>query len=322
MRLDLALIGRHPGLSRRKAREAIEKGQVTVGGQAVREPGASVSARSEIAWDPNRKALPRARLRLPILFEDESVLIVDKPPGLLSVPTPGGGGDEDTALARVREYVARLRPRRPYVGRVHRLDRDTSGALVFALTPAAREALIALFRDHNLVRRYLAIVRGAPSAPGGTIDAPLSDAYEGGRRRVARPGEAKTRALTRWRLRERFPDAALLEVELETGRQHQIRVHLAHVGHPILGDRVYGRSEHGRLAPAVARPMLHAWRLELSHPDTGEPLTVSGEPPPDFEETLARLRRAAHATAKPPATVPARPGPGRAPRKHRRTDGA
>ena len=263
-RLDVALIRAHPELSRRKARDVIEKGQVTVDGATWLDAGRAVAGTERIEWDANRPARRRARSSLPLLHEDSHLLVVDKPAGLLSVPSAPDAADEDTAVARVRDYVRHLRPRRPYVGLVHRLDRDTSGALVFALDPETRDALRALFRHHHIERRYLALVAGAPRGERGEVDLALRDEYEGGRRGVARPGEASRPALTRWRVVERFPGAGLLEVELETGRQHQIRVHLAHVGMPVLGDGVYGKDV--RAPVAVRRQMLHA-RQRALHPE-------------------------------------------------------
>jgi 23S rRNA pseudouridine1911/1915/1917 synthase len=136
-------------MSRRKAQEVIEKGQVMVDGTTVLDKGRAVSDDATLVWDPHAKARRRARISLPILYEDESILVVDKPAGLLAVPTSPEATDEDTALARVQDYVRHLTPRRPYVGIVHRIDRDTSGALAFALAPAARPALRALFREHR-----------------------------------------------------------------------------------------------------------------------------------------------------------------------------
>ena len=291
VRLDLALLRLYPGLSRRKARDVIEKGQVSVEGRTVREPGQPVAESVALDWDPNRKALPRARLSLAVLFEDEHLVVVDKPAGLLSVPTHEDSPHEDTALARVREYVRHLRPRRPYVGRVHRLDRDTSGALVFALSPAARSGLIGLFREHRIARRYHALVDGAPPADDGVVDRPLRDAYVSGRRAVARPGEPGRPALTRWRVVERLPGAALLEVEIATGRQHQIRVHLAHLRLPVLGDPVYGPPPSHRPPVRVRRQMLHAGALGFVHPITGEAVRVESPRPADFREALSALRR-------------------------------
>lgn len=293
VRLDLALIALHPELSRRQARDAIEKGQVDVDGRTEREAGRVVSGAATIDWQRHRRALPRARLSLPRLYEDDHVLIIDKPAGLLSVPTSSAGDEgEDTALARVADYVRHLRPRAPYVQRVHRLDRDTSGALAFALTPEARQGLIALFSDHRIERVYLALVWGEPRAAEGSIDAPIRDTYVSGRRGVARPGEAGLPARSRWRVRERFGVATLIEVTLETGRQHQVRAHLAHVGLPIVGDGVYGdpRPLPGERAHAQ-RLMLHAWRLALRHPISGARVAAESRPPQDFARLVERLRR-------------------------------
>ena len=291
LRLDLALIRAHPALSRRRARDVIEKGQVSVDRTVVREPGRAVPEGAAIVWDPNRKALPRVRSSLPILYEDESVLIVDKPAGLLTVASGPGVREEDTALARVQDYVRRLRPRRPYVGIVHRIDRDTSGAVAFALSPEARQDLRALFRAHRIERRYLALVGGAPPADRGIVDLPMHQAYEGGKRRVARPGESSVPALTRWVLLERFARAALLELELSTGRQHQIRVHLAHVGLPILGDNVYNPRKGRPVGGKAPRQMLHARLLAFVHPITGDRVHVESPLPDDFRAALATLRR-------------------------------
>ena len=289
LRLDLLLIRHHPEMSRRKARDAIEKGQVSVDGVSVREPGREVPEGLAVVYDPNRRAMSRARCTLPILHEDEHVIVVDKPAGLLTVPSAPGVHDEDTALRRVQDYAHRLKPRGGYAERVHRLDRDTSGAIAFALSREARAGLIETFRHHRVDRRYLAIVEGEPEAESGTVDAPLREAWVSGRRGVAKAGEEQREARTHWRVRERLAGAALLEVRLETGRQHQIRVHLAHVGLPIVGDPVYGKPMRGR--PITRRPMLHAFRLAFAHPVTDGRVAAESPPPQDFQKVLAALRR-------------------------------
>jgi 23S rRNA pseudouridine1911/1915/1917 synthase len=289
MRLDVALIALHPELSRRRARDVIEKGQVSVRGRVVTEAGETVAPEAAIEWDPNRKAVRRARLSLPILYVDDSVLVLDKPAGLLAVPTAPGLDDEDTALARVKEYARHLDPRRAYAGVVHRLDRDTSGALAFALAPAARDALRSLLREHRMDRRYVALVRGAPRTDEGTIDRPIAEAYEGGRRHVARPGEPSRPAITHWTVRERVEGGALLDVRPETGRQHQIRLHLAYEGWPILGDPVYG----GGSRAGAPRQMLHARLLAFEHPLTGAPVRAESPLPEDFRRALAMMRSGA-----------------------------
>jgi 23S rRNA pseudouridine1911/1915/1917 synthase len=287
-RLDLALIALHPELSRRKAQDAIEKGQVSIDGRVAREPGERVPPAAEVRWDRNRKATPKTRISLPLLYADDDLVIVDKPAGLLSVPTAPDASGEDTALARVLDYARHRSPRRPFAGAVHRLDRDTSGALAFALNPATRSGLRDLFREHRIERRYVALVAGTPSADQGRVDAPIHDAYEGGRRRIARPGEPAREAVTRFQVLERFAGTAMLEVELETGRQHQIRLHLAHLGLSVLGDAVYGRNAK----PAAPRQMLHARTLAFVHPRTGTAVRAEAPLPADFDAVLKRLRRA------------------------------
>jgi 23S rRNA pseudouridine1911/1915/1917 synthase len=298
MRLDLALIRQNPGLSRRRAQAAIEKGQVTVDGARVREAGFDVSDEARISWDPNRKALPRARSALPVLYQDDHVLVVDKPAGLLTVPAGPRPADEDSALGHVRDYVRRLRPRGGFVERVHRLDRNTTGAVAFALSREARAALIQLFRTHAIERRYVVVVAGSPRSEEGVVDAPLRDAWVSGRKAVAREGEAQKPARTRWRVRERLEGATVLEVTLDTGRQHQIRVHLAHIGLPVLGDRVYGHPDR-QVLPAP-RPLLHAGHLAFAHPMTGQRVAVESPLPGDFTRAVARLRARApkHKTSR------------------------
>lgn len=292
MRLDLALIRQHSGLSRRRAQAAIEKGQVLLDGALCQEPGHPVTDSARIAWDPNRRSLPRPRRTaspFPVLYADDQVLVVDKPPGVLSVPAPGTE-EEASVLGRLLDAL-RAPHRRAFLGRVHRLDRDTSGALAFALTPEARAALIALFRDHRIERRYLALVEGEPPRDEGRIEAPIADAYAGGRRRLARPHELQSPAFTRYRVRERFAGAALLEVEILTGRQHQIRLHLAHIGLPVLGDRVYRPRHLERPLVDAPRQMLHAEILGFAHPLSGDPVRVTSPLPEDMRAVMARLRR-------------------------------
>jgi 23S rRNA pseudouridine1911/1915/1917 synthase len=287
----------------------IEKGQVTLDGRMAREAGLGVAPEVELCWDPNQRSLPRARLSLPLLHQDEAVLIIDKPAGLLTVPTSSEAVDEDTAELRVQEYVQRLTPRRPYVGVVHRIDRDTSGAVAFALTHGARAALRTLFREHRIERRYSALVLGTPRGEEGVVDLPIRDAYQGGRRSVARGGEASLPAVTRWKVAERFQGAALLDVELQTGRQHQIRIHLAHIGLPILGDSVYGRDHTPRSPVPAPRQMLHARTLAFVHPSTGSRIQVEAPLPEDFRRVLSELRRRPRDLAPPLHALTQRPTP-------------
>jgi 23S rRNA pseudouridine1911/1915/1917 synthase len=294
MRLDRRLRVLRPDLSWARIREAVQRGQVAVDGHVERDPGAIVGPAMAIALDPSRPALPHARLDLPRLHEDREILVVNKPAGLLTVASSALTRDvEDTVLRRAQAYVLHLRGARGYAGMLHRLDRDTSGALAIALSRDAHAAGRELFKQHRFERRYLALVAGVPSAGQGTVDAPVSSAYADGRRRLVRKGEGR-RAVTHFRVREAFGAAALVELELETGRQHQIRLHLLRLGHPLLGERVYvpPTSNVSNRVPRPSRQMLHAWRLAFPHPLRETMITVEAPVPDDFEALLAALRRA------------------------------
>jgi 23S rRNA pseudouridine1911/1915/1917 synthase len=172
---------------------------------------------------------------------------------------------------------------------LHRLDRLTSGALAVALSREAHARGRALFAEHRFDRWYLAIVRGNPRDEQGTIAAAISNEYASGRRRIVTASSEGRRAVTHYRVRERFGIAALVELELDTGRQHQIRLHLQRLGHPILGETVY--SEGGSLPAAAPRVMLHAWRLRFPHPLDRTIVRAEAPLPEDFERLLRRLRR-------------------------------
>ncbi|MEZ5416005.1 MAG: RluA family pseudouridine synthase [Vicinamibacterales bacterium] len=288
-RLDQRLRTAHPELSWAKIRAAIEKGQVSVDDAIQRDPGTLIRPSSAVVLDRNRKAQRPARSRFTRLYEDEHVLVLDKPAGLLTIPSDAeAAAEEDTVLARAREYMERRRGPGGYVGTLHRLDRDTSGALALALTRDAHEAGRDQFGRHAFVRKYQALVEGVPDPPEGTIDLPIADAYAGGRRHLAAPGEASRPAVTHYVVRHAYGTAAaLVELTLDTGRQHQIRLHLAHLGHPVLGDRVYGTA---RAAAAAPRQMLHAWTLAFPHPITGARIAVDAPLPDDFAHLRTRLR--------------------------------
>jgi len=302
VRLDLA-VARRFGLSRRAAREAVRAGRVDVGGEIRDEPGAEVAEEAVLSHHPDRPPRRRVRTRLSVLHEDADVLIVEKPAGLLAVPT--SEREKDTLLSRVSLYLQHRYRRRPYVGVVHRLDRDTSGALVFARNREALRFLQERFRRHEIEREYVAVVEGR-LAGAGSIDAPLSGDGTSTRRRIARPGEGGKRAVTRYRVLESLRAASLVAVALETGRTHQIRIHLASAGHPVLGDLVY----RPRDAPAppldAPRQMLHARLLGFAHPRTGRLLRVEAPLPDDFARVVGALRRGRAGAEK--QNAPGKPG--------------
>ena len=239
---------------------------------------------------------------LAILYEDESVLVVNKPAGM--VVHPGAGVASGTLVHALLHHDPRIGPvggaGRP--GIVHRLDRDTSGLLIVARTPRAYRALVEAIKNREVKRRYLALVWGAPRGTGGTADGAIGRDPHHRQRMAVLPHGGKP-ARTRWRVVERFGVCAALEVDLDTGRTHQIRVHLAHLGHPVVGDRVYGgrvrmrlrltateRSLATALLDMLPRQALHASELEFAHPISGAMLRFEAPLPEDLAGALAWLR--------------------------------
>lgn len=294
-RLDRALVALFPEFSRARLARWIRLGHASVDGEA-RRPRDRVWGGERVAlvaeplgdaegWQPED-------LSLSVVYEDEDLLVVDKPAGL--VVHPGAGNREGTlvnALLFRDPALANI----PRAGVVHRLDKNTSGLLVVARTLAAHKHLVAALKERAVKREYLAIVVGRVTGPG-RVEAPV------GRHRVRRTRMAVSHsgrpAATRYRVEQRFRAHTLLRLELETGRTHQIRVHMAHLGHPLLGDPTYGgrlkipaRSSDA-LAEALRgfkRQALHAASLSLVHPSTGEPVGWSSPIPPDMATVLAAL---------------------------------
>jgi 23S rRNA pseudouridine1911/1915/1917 synthase len=276
---------------------------VDLEGSARDEPGADVPEDARLDYHPDRPARRRVRTRVPVLYEDPDLIVVDKPAGLLAVPT--GEKEKDTLLSRVSLYLHHRYRRRPYVGVVHRLDRDTSGAIVFARSREALRFLQQLFRSHAIEREYLALVEGSLN-PSGFFASPLVGDGASVRRRVARGDERGRRAGTRYRVLERFAGACLVSIELETGRTHQIRIHFSEAGHPVIGDRVY--RPPGAPPPALAAPrqMLHARRLGFAHPRGTGSVRVESPTPEDFAAVTARLRARSRQKKSAPAVPPGR----------------
>jgi 23S rRNA pseudouridine1911/1915/1917 synthase len=216
-----------------------------------------------------------------VAYEDEHLLVVDKPAGV--VVHPGTGNDCGTLVQALAGRVAGgTDPARP--GVVHRLDRDTSGLLVLARTEQAHFALSELIRRRDVTRGYSALVDGRPPARTGTIDAPLGRDRRH-RTRMSTDTDDPRDAVTHFSIAETFDGATLLDVRLETGRTHQIRAHLQAIGHPVLGDPEYGKPLEG-----LERQFLHAGRLAFTHPVTGEPIDLTSPLPDDLEALLTRLR--------------------------------
>lgn len=295
LRLDRALARALPQYSRSRIRQWIDAGEVAVDGKPARprdklRAGAQVVLTARLA--PVIADAPEP-ITLDIVHEDADLLVVNKPAGL--VVHPGSGNPDGTLVNALLHHAPEL-ARLPRAGLVHRLDKDTSGLLVVAKTTASHAALVAALARREIHREYLALVRGKVVA-GGRIEAPI------GRHPTARTKMAVTErgrdAVTHTRVAERFGGFTLLSVRLETGRTHQIRVHLAHVGTPIMGDPVYGGRQGfpAGLSPVARdalagfrRQALHARRLGLAHPETGEALEFETPLPEDFSTLLSVLR--------------------------------
>ncbi len=300
VRLDRA-VALLTGVTRTEAARLVDDGGVRVGREVTRDRARRLREHDRLAIDPGMLAAVSVRDVAPtvvsavpfaVVHEDGSIIVVDKPAGV--VVHPGAGNREDTLAAGLLERYPELaelpaqgagEPERP--GIVHRLDKETSGLLVVARTPSAYHSLVAQLTNRSMGRTYLALVLGHLEARSGIVDAPIGRAVTDPTLMAVSAGGREAR--TRYEVRERFSEpvaATLLELTLESGRTHQIRVHMAAIGHAVLGDRRYGGR---RGAMAVLRPMLHAWRLALDHPATGERVTYLADPPQDFADALRRL---------------------------------
>jgi 23S rRNA pseudouridine1911/1915/1917 synthase len=308
-RLDRALAVRIGELSRSRLKALILAGQVAIGGRTIRDPSHRVNAGDEIAVmvpaaapaAPGPEAIP-----LSIVYEDDDVIVIDKPRGLVVHPAAGHwtGTLVNALLAHCGDSLSGIGGvRRP--GIVHRLDKDTTGLMVVAKNDRAHHGLAAQFADHGrtgpLQRGYLAFVWGVPDRPRGMIDKPIDRHPQARDRMAVRPGGRD--AVTHWEIVERYPPraakgaASLIDCRLKTGRTHQIRVHFAAIGHPLLGDRVYGagfKTKSVLLPPAarealeaLSRQALHAYLLAIEHPVSGKELVFRSDLPPE----LVRLRQ-------------------------------
>ena len=293
-----------------RARRLCEEGRVSVDGVPCLDPAARVKTGAVVVV--NEHAPKRRKGPLPaeaIVYADRDLVVIDKPAGMLSVADEAG--NKDTAADHVRTELRSRgeRDRDAPLGIVHRLDRDTSGLMVFARTSDAKRVLAAMFKAHDIERVYHAIAHGTVFA--ATVDTHLvldrGDGLRGShghyRRAQGDPPFEARQAITYVKPLEALEGATLVECRLETGRQHQIRIHLAELGHPIVGERVYIRDYRGEKIES-ARPMLHARKLAFAHPRTGAPLSFEREPPEDFG-AMRRMLQARDAAMGPPGAMPA-----------------
>jgi len=281
------------GLSRSYVQKLISDGRLTSAGAALRANaivGAGTELRLEVPEATPLDLTPAPEIALQVVYEDDDLVIIDKPAGLVVHPAPGhadgtlvhallahGGGTAWGGIAGVQ---------RP--GIVHRLDRDTSGLLMVARNDRAQASLMAQLKARRIKKTYVALVQGSVSAAVGRIEAPIGrDPRHRTRMAVVPDGRP---SVTGYRVRERFAGWTFLELDLITGRTHQIRVHLDAIGHPVAGDRVYGTGTSRRGPAGLERLFLHAWRLELTAPSDGHLLRAEAALPAELDVVLARLR--------------------------------
>ena len=297
-RLDRALAAAVPTLSRERLKALIAAGHVTdAGGAAVRDPATKVAAgaRFDIAVpEPRAPHNEAQRIPLVVAFEDEHLIVIDKPAGL--VVHPAAGNPDGTLVNALLHHCGGSLSGIGGVSRpgiVHRIDKDTSGLIVAAKTDRAHAGLAAQFARHSVDRRYRAIVGGRPDPAAGSVDAPLARSAANRQKMAIVTTERGKRAVTHYRLIAPLRDASLVECRLETGRTHQVRVHMASIGHALLGDPVYGRTRPAHRALLTdlefARQALHAAHLGFVHPVTSCTLAFNSNIPPDMQALFSEL---------------------------------
>lgn len=289
-RADALLSRLIPDLTRSGAQKLLERGAVTREGKPVRKndrpaPGQVLEV---VLPDPEPIAVRPQDIPLDVVYEDGDVIVVNKPVGLVVHPAPGHpDGTLVNALlyhcgASLSGINGQLRP-----GIVHRIDRDTSGLIIAAKNDKAHLALAAQLQDHSLARTYEAVAVGSLREDSGTVDAPIGR-HPADRKKMAIDRKNGREAVTHWSVLARYPGYTHVECRLETGRTHQIRVHLASIGHPLLGDTVYGAKKP---VPGLAGQCLHARRLRFVHPSTGEEMELECPLPDWFQEILRKIDR-------------------------------
>lgn len=297
-RLDAVLAEDVTELSRSRATALVREGHVTVDGQVVTKASLKVSVGQSITVVlPEPKTLEAVAQEIPmdVVFEDADLIVVNKAAGMVVHPAPGhpNGTLVNALLHHVDDLSGIGGVLRP--GIVHRLDKGTSGLMVVAKTDQAHRALAKQFEEKTAKRRYIALCHGVPKQDGGTIETELAR-HPTHRKRWASSEQGGKRAVTHWRMLAKGGTVSLLECALETGRTHQIRVHLTEQGHPLVGDAMYYRRNtnvpaalRALISKDMERPMLHAWSLRLTHPRTGSLMVLHKKPPEDLSGCLEAL---------------------------------
>lgn len=296
-RLDAFLSRRYPERSRSRWQELIKAGHIRVGG-STRKSNYSLRAHDEITGQippPEDIRLTPEEIPLRVIYEDADLIVINKPPGRVVHPAPGhaSGTLVNALLHHCADLAGIGGEKRP--GIVHRLDRDTSGVLVIAKNEAAMHHLARQFKDRTTKKEYIALVWGMPSPARGTIDNAIGrDPVH--RKKMSVRSERGRAAITHYRVMKSCGPVSVIQVRIETGRTHQIRVHLAHIKHPVVGDEVYGRKRPPDLPIPVPRQMLHAWKLTITHPRTHEAMSFEAPWPEDMQHVISSLPTTGPAT--------------------------
>jgi len=290
-RLIAWIRARLPELSGNGVQRLIQTGKILIDGGAVTAPTYALQAGQIVEFKPNAPRVDRAhRFDTRILHLDAQLVVADKPVGILTIPF---AGDHDTLLNRVKATIPRIEKKGviPPLRAVHRLDKECSGSVVFARTVPAQRGLQAQFAARTVKRHYRALVFGDVPFESKRIESLLvKDRGDGLKGSAPRDSTHGKPAITHFKVLERFSTMTLLECRLETGRTHQIRIHIAEAGHPIVGEAVYIRDYRGKRLPAP-RLMLHAVALGFLHPSTGEGIQIESQPPATFLSYMAQVRR-------------------------------
>lgn len=293
LRLDLYLLKKNPSLSRSRVQRLIQDGHITVNGQKAK-PSYRVHLDDRVCIDlppPTPLEIKPEAIPLEIIYEDAHLLVVNKPAGMVVHPAPGhfAGTLVHALLHHCRDLSGIGGKERP--GLVHRLDKETSGLLVVAKAEQAHKVLAAQFKAHTVTRCYLTLVHGIPKAHRGTVELAIGRDLRD-RKKISPRTTRPRSAITQYEVLERYGKFSLLAVRPKTGRTHQIRVHLSHLGHPVMGDKVYGLKKKKDFEQElwISRQMLHAQQLGFDHPETGQRMEFSAPLPLDMERIISWLK--------------------------------
>lgn len=292
-RLDSVVSGLEPSCSRSKIASLINESKILVNGSA-RKPGYRVRQGDIISGDLNLPepddGINAENMSLNIIYQDDHIIVIDKKAGMVVHPAAGNlSGTVVNALLFLFPDITESSEKKFRAGIVHRLDKDTSGLMVAAKNQSALQFLQKEFKERRVRKKYLALISGHMDTTSGTIEEPIAR-HPKNRKIMSVNREKGKPAITHWNVLDQFRNAGLLEISLETGRTHQIRAHFYHIGHPLIGEKIY-QTRKNRRKKTQDRQMLHSWKLEFRHPYSGKKMSFKADPPDDFKKMTAYLKK-------------------------------